>query len=221
MKSKKLVIIGGEGNGGVIAACVEDNRKRFNDMEWEIVGFVNDYETEIDGYPVIGKLSDLPCLIAETDYYFSWAIHLVGRNLKTVEMFRETNIPDSRLATIIHKSAFVANNAVLEPGCFVMSGSYVGPMAHLGKCTLIMANCSIGHNITTGPLCHCSVGAIMTGYSQMGICADLAIGSACLAFVEIGDYAMVGAKSLATKNVPAKEIHVGIPAKFLKNIKED
>ena len=32
--SKKIVIIGGEGNGGVIAASIEDNRNRFNDLEW-------------------------------------------------------------------------------------------------------------------------------------------------------------------------------------------
>ena len=159
--SKKVVIIGGEGNGGVIASCIEDNRNRYNDTEWEVVGFVNDFDETVNEYPVIGKMADLLRLIAETDYYFSWAIHLVGRNPKTVEMFKAVAIPDNRLATIVHKSAFVAPNAVLEPGCFVMAGSYVGPGAHLGKCTLIMANCSIGHNITTGPLCHCSVGTII------------------------------------------------------------
>lgn len=219
--SKKVVIIGGEGNGGVIASCIEDNRTRYNDLEWEIVGFINDFEDSVVGYPVIGKTSDIARLLAETDYYFSWAIHLVGRNPKTVEMFRDAAIPENRLATIIHKSAFVAANAVLEPGCFVMANSYVGPGAHLGKCALIMANCSIGHNVTLGSLCHCSVGTIMTGYSSLGLCADMAIGAACLAYVKVGDYAMVGARALATKDVPEKEIHVGTPAKFLKMIRED
>lgn len=219
--SKKVVIIGGEGNGGVVASCIEDNRKRFDDMEWEIVGFVNDFEKSVCGYPVIGGLADIPRLIAETDYYFSWAIHLISRNIKTVEMFKEANIPENRLATIIHKSAFVADNAILEPGCFVMSGCYVGPNAHIGKCTLIMANCSIGHNVKMGPLCHCSVSSIVTSYATMGICADMAIGSACLSFVEVGDYAMVGARALATKNVPMKEIHIGTPAKFMKMMRED
>ena len=85
--NKKVVIIGGEGNGGVIAACIEDNRNRYSDFEWELVGFINDYETEVCGYPVVGKLSDIPSLLQTTDYYFSWAIHLVGRNVKTVELF--------------------------------------------------------------------------------------------------------------------------------------
>lgn len=219
--SKKVVIIGGEGNGGVIASCIEDNRFRYNDFEWEVVGFVNDFDEKVNEYPIIGKIADLPRLIAETDYYFSWAIHLVGRNPKTFEMFEAAAIPENRLATIVHKSAFVASNAVLEPGCFVMSGSYIGPATHLGKCTLVMANCSIGHNVITGPLCHCSIGTIMTGYAQLGLCADMAIGAACLAYVKVGDCAMVGARSLATKDVPPKEIHVGTPAKFLKMIRED
>ena len=38
--NKKVIIIGGEGNGGVIAACIEDNRKRFGDLEWQVAGFV-------------------------------------------------------------------------------------------------------------------------------------------------------------------------------------
>lgn len=218
---KKVVIIGGEGNGGVIASCIEDNKERYNDAEWEIVGFINDYEDKVANYNVIGKLKDIPFLLASTDYFFVWAIHLVGRNPKNVELFRSVNIPLDRLATIVHKSAFVAKTAILEPGSFVMANSYVGPGAHIGYCSLIMANCSIGHNVKIGPLCHCSVGTIMTGYSSMGLCSDMAIGASCLAYVKIGDYAMVGAKALATKDVPEREIHVGTPAKFLKMIRED
>ncbi len=219
--SKKVVIVGGEGNGGVIASCIEDNRTRFNDLEWEVAGFINDLETQIDRYPIIGKTSDIQRLIETTAYYFSWGIHLVGRNYKTVEMFKKANIPEDRLATIVHKTAFIGSGAILEPGVFVMSNSYVGPLAHIGKCSLIMANCSIGHNIEMGPLCHCSVGAIMTGYSKLGMCADLAVGSTILAYKTIGDYGMLGAASLATHDIPDGEIHVGSPAKFLKKMKEN
>ena len=219
--SKKVIVIGGEGNGGVIGACIEDNRRRYNDMEWEIVGFVNDFEQTVCGYPVLGKLKDLPKLIRETDYFFSWGIHLVGRNILTEKLFREACIPNERLATIVHKSAFIGQNAILEPGVFVMSNTYIGPGAHIGKCSLIMANCSIGHNISMGPLCHCSVGSIMTGYSKLGLCADLAVGSTILAYKTIGNFAMLGASSLATHDIPDYEIHIGVPAKFLKRVKED
>lgn len=219
--SKKVVIIGGEGNGGVIASCIEDNRNRFGDMEWEVVGFINDFVSEVDGFPVIGKMCDIQKYIETTDYYFSWGIHLVARNYKTVEMFTEAAIPEDRLATIIHKSAFIGKGAVIEPGAFIMYNTYIGPQAHIGKCSLIMANCSIGHDTTIGPLCHCSVGAIMTGYSKLGKCSDLAVGATIIAYKIVNDYAMVAANALATHDIPEGEIWAGCPAKFLKKMRED
>ena len=216
MESKKVVIIGGEGNGGVIASCVEDNRKRFGDMEWEVVGFVNDFEQTVCGYPVIGKMADIPRLSEQTSFYFSWAIHLVGRNYKTAEMFALANIPKERLATIVHKSAFIGEGATLCPGAFVMYNCYIGPNAHIGKCSLIMANCSIGHDTYIDDLCHCSVGAIMTGYSRLSYCSDLAVGATLIAYKVVGKYSMVAANALGTHDVPEGEIWAGTPAKLLK-----
>ncbi|OKZ16750.1 MAG: sugar O-acyltransferase [Butyricimonas synergistica] len=218
---KKVIIIGGEGNGGVIAACIEDNRNRYNDLEWEVAGFVNDYEEQVCGYPVVGKLSDIPTLLKDPNNYFIWGIHLVGRAPLTERLFKESNIPTERFATIVHHSAFIGKDVVLEPGVFVMSNTYIGPRARIGMCSLVMANCSIGHNIKMGPLCHCSVGSIMTGYSEMGLCCDIAVGSTILAYKKIGNYAMLGAASLATHDIPDYEIHIGSPAKFLKRMKED
>ena len=42
--SKKVVIIGGEGNGGVIASAIEDNRNRYGD-----------FDTQPTPFPVIGR----------------------------------------------------------------------------------------------------------------------------------------------------------------------
>ncbi len=219
--SKKVVIIGGEGNGGVIASCIEDNRNRFGDLEWEVVGFLNDFEKEVDGFPVIGKLEDLPRLLETTDYYFSWAIHLVGRNYKTAEMFAAANIPDDRLATIVHKSAFIGKGATLCPGAFVMYNCYIGPNAHIGKCSLVMANCSIGHDTYIDDICHCSVGAIMTGYSRLSYCSDLAVGSTLIAYKVVGKYSMVAANAVGTKDIPEGEIWAGTPAKLLKPMSKE
>lgn len=219
--SKNVVIIGGEGNGGVIASAIEDNRNRYGDMEWEVAGFLNDFEKEVDGFPVVGKLEDLPRLLAETDYYFSWAIHLVGRNFKTAEMFATANIPEDRLATIVHKSAFIGKGATLCPGAFVMYNCYIGPNAHIGKCSLVMANCCIGHDTYIDDICHCSVGAIMTGYSKLSYCSDLAVGSTLIAYKVVGKYSMVAANAVATHDVPEGEIWAGTPAKLLKKMSKE
>lgn len=220
--NKKVIIIGGEGNGGVIASCIEDNRERFNDYEWELAGFLNDFEKgkDINGYPVLGGTDEIDKFLKE-DYYFMYAIHMIGRNVKSEEVFKKMNIPIDRFATIIHKTAFVAKNAILEPGVFVMSNSYVGPGTRVGYCTLIMANALIGHNTTVGPLCHFSVGSITSSYINIGKVSDVTLGAKVLEKRNIGDYAVAGASSLITRDIPDYEIHIGSPAKFLKKVRLD
>lgn len=218
--NKPLVIIGGAGHGSVIEACVNDNRCRFCDLEWEVKGYCNDYDTEVDGYPVLGKISDIPRLLDE-GYYFAWGIHLIGRNIKTAKLFNSIEIPEHRWATIIHKTAFISKTAILEPGVFVMANAYIAPRTKIGKCSMIKANTNIGHDVTIGPISHVAMGSIIVSCVELGFCSNIAVGSTILAYCKIGDYAMLGANSLATRDVPTKEIHVGSPARFLKHINEE
>lgn len=220
--NKKVIIIGGEGNGGVVAACIEDNRRRYNDLEWEVAGFLNDYEIgkEINGYQVLGGTNDIGNFLKQ-DYFFVYAIHMIGRNVKSEEVFERLNLPPERLATIVHKTAFISENAVLAPGVFVMANSYVGPKSRIGMCTLVMANSLIGHDTIVGPLCHFSVGSITSSYVTIGKASDVTLGARVLEKRRIGNYAVAGANSLVTRDIPDYEIHIGSPAKFFKKIKLD
>lgn len=218
MKNKKLIIIGGEGNGGVIASCIDDHRKNYNDFEWEVVGFLNDskkFKTIYD-LPVLGGTDMIDKYLQKEDYYFMFAIHMVGRNKQSEAIFNKLNIPPQRLATIVHKTAFVAPNVKLDAGVFVMSNAYIGHSTHIGKCTLIMANAIVGHNVTIGDLCHISVGAVIGGYVFIGNVADVTFNATILAGIKIGDYAVAGANALITKNIPNDEVHIGTPGKLLK-----
>jgi len=219
---KKVIIIGGEGNGGVVAACIEDNRKRFNDQEWEVAGFLNDFEIgkEINGYPVLGGTDDISKFLKK-DYYFIYAIHMIGRNIKSEEIFLKMNIPYDRFATIVHKTAFIAGNAFIGPGVFIMSNCYIGPASKIGQCTLVMANSLIGHNTTVGRLCHFSVGSITSSCVNIGNVSDVALGAKVLDKRNLGNYCVAGANSLVTHDIPDFEIHVGSPARFMKRVQTD
>lgn len=220
MNNKPLIIIGGSGHGCVIEACVIDNRNKYNDREWNLKGFCNDYDEEVDGFPVLGKIVDIPKLLDE-GYYFSWGIHLIGNNIKTAELFDSINIPDDRWATIVHHSAFIDRTVVLKPGAFVMYNAYIAPRTVIGKCTMIKANTNIGHDVHIGDISHIAMGATIVSCVDIGRCSDVAIGSSVLANTRIGDYAMLGAASLATHDIPDAEIWVGSPAKFLKQMRKD
>ena len=219
--NKKVIIIGGEGNGGVIASCIEDNRERFNDKEWIVEGFVNDYETSVRGYPVLARTDDIQKLLQNEEYFFMWGIHMIGRNILTEKVFRKVNIPSDRFATIVHKSAFIGSNVILEPGAFVMANCYIGSNTYIGQCSMLMANSLVGHDTNIGPLCHLSLGSITGSYITIGKCSDVCLGAKVREKTLIGDFAVAGSGSLVIHNIPDFEIHVGVPAKFLKKVRDD
>lgn len=220
MINKPLIIIGGSGHGSVIGACIKDNRKRYGDLEWELKGFCNDYDTEVDGYPVLGKLSDIPRLINE-GYWFIYGIHLIARNYKTTELYNNLNLPKERLATIIHHTAFVDDTVKLEPGCLVMYNAYIAPRTHIGESVMIKANTNIGHDVKIGRLSHIAMGSTIVSCVEIGECVDVAVSSTVLAHVDIGNFSMLAASALATHNIPDGQIWAGVPAKYLKQMSHE
>ena len=102
-----------------------------------------------------------------------------------------------------------------------MTNGYGGAQARRGQCSLMMPNSLVGHNTTVGPLCHFSVGSITSSYITIGLCSDVTLGAKVIEKVKIGDFAVAGAGSLVTHNIPDYEIHVGTPAKFMKRVRED
>ena len=217
--NKPLIIIGGAGHGSVIEACIKDNRKH-GVFEWELKGFCNDYDMEVDGYPVLGKLTEIPSL-AEQGYWFIWGIHLIGRNYKTAELYDSLQIPKERLATVIHHTAFIDDTVTIEPGCFIMYNAYVAPRTHIGESVMIKANTNIGHDVNIGRLSHIAMGATIVSCVIIGKCADIAVSSTALAHTEIGDFSMLAAAALATQNIPSGEIWAGTPAKLLKKMSHE
>lgn len=218
--NKPVVIIGGAGHGCIIEACIKDNRNRYNDLEWDIAGFCNDFDTEVDGYPVLGKIADIPKLI-DAGYYFSWGIHIIGKNHTTAQIFENLSIPNERWATIIHHTAFIDDTVVLDPGVFVMFNAYIAPRTHIGKCTMVKANTNIGHDVNIGAISHVAMGSTIVSCANLGYCSDIAVGATMLAHSFIGNYAMLGAASLLTHNIPDNEIYVGNPARFFKKMSNE
>lgn len=216
MNNKPLIIIGGSGHGSVIEACIKDNRKH-GILEWDLKGFCNDYDTNVDGYPVLGKLSDIPELLKK-GYWFIWGIHLIANNYKTAELYDGINLPKDRLATIIHHTAFVDDSVLIEPGCFIMYNAYIAPRTHIGESTMIKSNTNIGHDVNIGRLCHIAMGSTIVSRVNIGQCADVAVSATVLAHNNIGDFSMLAAAGLCSHSIPNGEIWAGVPARFLKKM---
>lgn len=220
---KKIIIIGGKGNGGVAAACIQDMRLNYNINDFEVYGFLNDFipvGDVINGYPVLGGLKDIKRYLND-DFFFIYAIHSVSHGELRLNLFNLLNIPDEKLVTLIHPLSFIGEGCELASGVMIMANTYIGSNTKIGKCTFVMANSSIAHDCKIGSFCHFSIGASCGSLLTIGKACDVAINATVIEKVEMGDFSVVGAGALCLNNVEPYQIVVGNPAKHLKYIPDN
>lgn len=218
---KKVVIFGGPGPASVIGqAIVHANAIGYE--EYEFAGFVNDKGEghQIDGYPIIGTLSDTPKLI-EQGYYFIYAIYKIGGQVERIKWFHDLNIPKDRLAIFVHPLAYVAPNSQLSPGCVVMPGASVSGNTTIGLGTLLMNSAAIGHDNEIGDHNFFTAKSCLGSWIKTGAGVWVGLNSTIRGRTILGSYSAIGAGAVVTKNVGENEIWVGNPAKFHKNVNDE
>jgi sugar O-acyltransferase (sialic acid O-acetyltransferase NeuD family) len=219
---KKVIVIGGPGKAGLVSQIIEDNRRNFNDLEFEVAGYMNDYDVGkvLHGYPVLGTLDDIPRFL-DQDYHFIYAIHLTERNYQTETLFHKCNLPPERMPVIISRRAFVTHTATLEPGVCVSPYAMISQNARVGQCTMVASKSFVGHDSVVGPLCHISITSVVGSMVTIGKVATIGIHATVIEHCHIGDYALLGAAALATKSIPEGQVWIGSPARYLRNIRRD
>ena len=110
-RKKKLVIIGADGHGKVIADIAVQNGYRE-------IAFLDDGggRKECAGYPVLGKSGDAGKFAADV---------VVGIGDANVRKRIQDALKDENVVTLVHPDAVVARDVVLGAGCVVMAGAVV------------------------------------------------------------------------------------------------
>ncbi len=215
--SRKVAILGGLGNGAVVAAAIEHAR-RMGATDLEVAGFLNDRTPvgeKIDMFPVIGKVEDAKRLLDE-GYWFINTILRIDGNRERIAMFEALNIPDDRLATFVHPMAYVAPSVQLDAGCIIMPQVAMSPGSKLGKGCIMMVGATMGHDNIVGDFCHIAAQACVGSYLRIGKGVHIGFNATIRENLTIGDNATLGQGAVLLKNMGENEIWVGNPAKFLR-----
>lgn len=214
---KKVLILGGLGNGSVIANAILDaNKKGYSDIVCE--GYLNDHTPigeKIDIFPVIGKVTDIQKFV-DDGYYFINTIYRIDGQKERLDMFEHFNLPIDRLITFIHPMAYVAPNVKVSPGTVIMPLVSVSSGTKFGIGNLVMVGATVGHDNNIGDYCHIAAQSCVGSYLQIGKGVHIGLNATIREHLKIGDYATVGMGAVLTKDVGEREIWVGNPAKFLR-----
>lgn len=216
---KKIIIIGGYGNGTVVASTIADinNIKE----EWEILGFLNDRETEpINGYPVLGKIDKdtISRYLEDEGVFFYYTLISTKLNYKFLDKLHNLNIPLNRFATIIHPTAVVSKFAEIGYGVCVQPFVSIGPNVKIGNHVQIFAQSLIGHNSELKDYSYIANNACVGASVVLEEGAYLGTNCSTLENITIGKWSLVGIGSVVIKNVEDYTKVVGNPSRVIGKV---
>lgn len=210
---KKIIIVGGRGDGTIIASIINDCRLAGQDVE--CVGFLNDNEKTINDYPVLGGIVNKDWQHLDEEILFISALSKVKLGYERHILLKELNIPIKRFATIIHPTSVVSEKVSLGNDVVLMPFSYVGPNVILGDHTKLAVNSYVGHDSVLGNMVYVANNTSVGSYVNIENGAHLGSNSTVLESVNIGKYSVIGIGSVVLRDVKEFSIVAGSPAKLI------
>jgi acetyltransferase EpsM len=211
---KKIIIIGGYGNGTVVASTIVDINKV--SKEWEILGFLNDNEKEpINGFPVLGKIDKetISQFLKDDDIFFFYSLISTKLNYKFLHKLLDLEIPTERFATVIHPTAVISDFAEIGHGVCIQPFVSVGPNVKIGNHVQIYAQSLIGHNSTLKDYTYVANNACVGASIVLEEGAYLGTNASVLENVTLGTWSLAGIGSVIIRDVPPYTKVVGNPAR--------
>ncbi len=210
---RQIVILGGPGDGLVVAQVVADLKKAGEAIK--IIGFLNDGgDTEIGTFPVLGTTNQWHTLADDVEFHIALLSHHSYQ--RRIEYVESLDIPDTRLATLIHPYAQVADNAIIGAGSLIAPFATIQPSAVIGRRCSIRASAVVGHDVRIGDYSYVGPNATLCGHASMDFGAYAAPNSVLRDKTHMGRYATLAAGTVAFKNVPDYATMLGNPARRVK-----
>ena len=213
MDKKKIIIIGSEGHGKVIADIIE--KQGF----FSIAGFVNANprpNTFVMGYPVLGSDDELVQLRKEfphCDFFIA-----IGDNstrlkvkLKVESLFPEINFP-----SVVHPSAQIAKDVKIGQGVCIMAGVVINSSSNIGDFCILNTKASIDHDNFIGDFSSLAPNTTTGGDVSIGEFSAIGISATIKHGIKIGNHSVIGAASYINKNMPDNVVAYGIPGKIIR-----
>lgn len=184
---------------------------------WRLRGFLDDdpalHGTRRVDVPVIGGTD----LVAElTD---AAVVVCVGnpRNYRSRQRLVDRfGLAQQRYATIVHPSARIGVGCTVGPGSVLLAGVDLTADVAVGAHVAVMPQVVLTHDNLIGPYATIASGVRLGGGVRLGDGVYVGAGALLRDGVTVGAWSQVGMGAVVLRDVPAGEVWVGAPARFLR-----
>jgi sugar O-acyltransferase (sialic acid O-acetyltransferase NeuD family) len=152
---------------------------------------------------------------ATTDLYYTVAVG-GGRGRERLMLMDTLQGRGLIALSIVHRTSFVASNALLGAGCQILAQAAVCAGVRLGRGVIVNTAASVDHDCKIDDGVHIAPGARLAGEVTVGKRAFIGTGAIVLPRVRIGEDAVVGAGSVVLNDVPSGVTIAGNPTKVIR-----
>lgn len=124
-------------------------------------------------------------------------------------------VDDSRCPVVAHTGSQVSASARAAAGSLICAGVVVQADAKIGRYTIVNTLALVEHDVVVGDFSHIGPGVRLGGGVRIGQGVLVGIGAIVMPGLTVGDGAIVGSGAVVIGDVPAYDVVVGNPARFI------
>lgn len=207
--SKPVIIIGAGGHAKVLVDALRCSGRA-------VLGLVDAnptlHGTSVLGAPVMGG-DDLMASYSMVDVELANAIGSVESTAARQRIFERFKSYGYTFVRIIHPSATVAGDAVLDEGVQVMAGAVVQVGAAIAKDAIVNTGATVDHDCRIGAHVHLAPGVVLSGGVSVGDGTHIGTGATVVEGARIGAGCLVAAGAVVVGDVAPKMRVAGVPAR--------
>ena len=207
---KQLIIIGARGYGREIYNAFMRN---FSPEEWSCKGFLDSNKDALNGYQGYPSIICAPeDYEIQPDDYFFCALGDVRWRKHYAELMLAKG---AKFLTIIENSALVERNTILGQGCYVGRNAFLSCDIKVGDFVSFFQCAVLGHDVTVGNYCHFGAHTYAGGFSEIQNLVTIHPGAGIIPHRILKEGSVLGAGSVAARNIPSETTVMGVPAQKL------
>lgn len=111
--------------------------------------------------------------------------------------------------SIVHPTAWVADDAVIGPGAQILAGAIVAAEARLGRQCIINNHALVEHEAILDDAVEVAPGATVLGLTSIGVNTLVGTSATVLSRLKIGSDVTIGAGAVVSADVPDKQTVAG------------